>query len=68
MQYSIINYSHHAVYYIAMTYLFYNRKFVPKKQNILSTPETSLIFPSSQYYRPPLSQRLIIILTSSSTD
>ena len=28
MQCSIINYSHHAVHYILMTYLFYNQKFV----------------------------------------
>ena len=29
MQYSITNNSHHAVYYILRTYLFYNWKFVP---------------------------------------
>ena len=29
MQYSIVYYNHHAVYYILMTYLFYNWKFVP---------------------------------------
>ena len=29
MQYSIINYSHHAIRYIPRTYLFYNWKFVP---------------------------------------
>ena len=28
MQYSIINYSHHAVHYILMSYLFYNWRFV----------------------------------------
>ena len=28
VQYSIINSSHHEVYYIPMTYLFYNRVFV----------------------------------------
>ena len=29
LQYSIINYSHHAVHYIPKTYLHYNWKFVP---------------------------------------
>lgn len=29
MQYTIVNYSHHALYYITMTYLFYNWKFAP---------------------------------------
>ena len=29
MQYSIINYSNHAIHYIFMTYLFYNLEFVP---------------------------------------
>ena len=29
MQYSIINYSHHAIHYISMTYVFYNWNFVP---------------------------------------
>ena len=28
MQYGIINYGHHAVHYIPMTYLFYNWKFI----------------------------------------
>ena len=29
MQHSITNHSHHAVYYLPMTYLFYNWNFVP---------------------------------------
>ena len=29
MHYSIINYSHHAIHYIPMTYFFYNWKPVP---------------------------------------
>ena len=29
MQYNIINCSHCAIHHIPMTYLFYNRKFVP---------------------------------------
>ena len=29
MQYNIVDYIHHAVYYIPTTYLFYNWKFVP---------------------------------------
>ena len=29
MQHNIIDYSHHAVHYIPVTYLFYNWKFVP---------------------------------------
>ena len=29
LQYSIINYSHHTVHFIPVTYLFYNWKFVP---------------------------------------
>lgn len=34
MQYRIINYSHHAVHYIPMTYSFYNWKFAPFVQNL----------------------------------
>ena len=41
MQYSIINYSCHAVYYIPMVYLFYTWKYVPFD---LFFPPTSTLY------------------------
>ena len=46
MQYSIISYSHHAVPYIPMTYLFYSWKFVSltPPSPILTTPHPQPLF------------------------
>lgn len=41
MQYSLITYGHHAIYYISRAYLFYNQNFVPFDH--LPTPLPTLV-------------------------
>ena len=49
MQYGIINYSHYAVHYTPMIYLFYNWKFIPF--DALS-PFRPVLVPC--YWQPPI--------------
>ena len=42
--YNIINYGHHAVCYVSMTYLFYSQKFVP----------FDTLYPFYPHHKPPI--------------
>ena len=49
MQCSIDNYSHRAVYYFLMIYLFYNQKFVPLRRVLFLTASDSGLLVSHEF-------------------
>ena len=57
MPYSINNYSHHAMHYSLMTYLFYNWKIVPRDP-LLSSPQVSSPLATTNLSSLPISQVL----------
>ena len=65
MQYGIISYSHHAVHYIPMTYLFYNWKFMLFNSFQLFCPlplATSNLFSVSMNFRVGVIPHMRVII------